>query len=246
MLLDWTISILGAKRTEPPFISKPIYHFHVMLFYIQHYHLLCCCLNMLITHLWRMASHSSRPVSVWYAGRWVDRWCYLREKDDRCYHKWQTGSMMMTQTNPSPVYKRLVCCLQGYWPVTGNSSRLSLLFDRLIDCTVSSGYTLMHPSLARPYLMSEPPLHTDIIHYENIPGFHAVRQNILRWASCGTRGKLGRWTVEHCSHNGKGIPHLLALHTTHIHLKHLGLWVFINKYSNISLIHTILIWRRLG
>ncbi|CAL8346639.1 unnamed protein product, partial [Gadus morhua 'NCC'] len=46
----------------------------------------------------------------------------------------------------------------------------------LID---DKGYTLMHPSLARPYLMSEPPLHTDIIHYENIPGFHAVRQNIL-------------------------------------------------------------------
>lgn len=46
----------------------------------------------------------------------------------------------------------------------------------LID---NKGYTLMHPSLARPYLMTEPPLHTDIIHYENIPGFPAVRQNIL-------------------------------------------------------------------
>lgn len=43
-----------------------------------------------------------------------------------------------------------------------------------------SGYTLMHPSLTRPYLMTEAPLHTDIIHYENIPGFPAVRQNILR------------------------------------------------------------------
>lgn len=39
----------------------------------------------------------------------------------------------------------------------------------------------MHPSLTRPYLMTEPPLHTDIIHYENIPGFSAVRQNILRY-----------------------------------------------------------------
>lgn len=38
----------------------------------------------------------------------------------------------------------------------------------------------MHPSLTRPYLMTEPPLHTDIIHYENIPGFPVVRQNILR------------------------------------------------------------------
>ncbi|TRY54000.1 hypothetical protein DNTS_015557 [Danionella cerebrum] len=46
----------------------------------------------------------------------------------------------------------------------------------LID---NKGYTLMHPSLTRPYLMTEAPLHTDIIHYENIPGFAAVRQNIL-------------------------------------------------------------------
>lgn len=38
----------------------------------------------------------------------------------------------------------------------------------------------MHPSLTRPYLLSEPPLHTDIIHYENIPKFELVRQNILR------------------------------------------------------------------
>lgn len=47
------------------------------------------------------------------------------------------------------------------------------------ESTVFLGYTLMHPSLTRPYLMTEPPLHTDIIHYENIPGFSAVRQNIL-------------------------------------------------------------------
>ena len=39
----------------------------------------------------------------------------------------------------------------------------------------------MHPSLTRPYLLSEPPLHTDIIHYENIPKFELVRQNILRY-----------------------------------------------------------------
>ncbi|TMS20038.1 VWFA and cache domain-containing protein 1 [Larimichthys crocea] len=51
----------------------------------------------------------------------------------------------------------------------------------LID---NKGYTLMHPSLTRPYLMTEPPLHTDIIHYENIPGFHAARQNILRSSLC--------------------------------------------------------------
>ncbi|XP_063283945.1 VWFA and cache domain-containing protein 1 isoform X1 [Pelobates fuscus] len=46
----------------------------------------------------------------------------------------------------------------------------------LID---NKGYTLMHPSLTRPYLLAEPPLHTDIIHYENIPKFSLVRQNIL-------------------------------------------------------------------
>lgn len=51
----------------------------------------------------------------------------------------------------------------------------------LTGCLIFPGYTLMHPSLTRPYLMTEPPLHTDIIHYENIPGFPAVRQNILRW-----------------------------------------------------------------
>lgn len=49
----------------------------------------------------------------------------------------------------------------------------------MIDGIISPGYTLMHPSLTRPYLMTEAPLHTDIIHYENIPGFPAVRQNIL-------------------------------------------------------------------
>lgn len=47
------------------------------------------------------------------------------------------------------------------------------------------GYTLMHPSLTRPYLLSEPPLHTDIIHYENIPKFELVRQNILRYEVAG-------------------------------------------------------------
>lgn len=54
-----------------------------------------------------------------------------------------------------------------------------------------SGYTLMHPSLTRPYLMTEAPLHTDIIHYENIPGFAAVRQNILRWGFVGFQKDLG-------------------------------------------------------
>lgn len=58
------------------------------------------------------------------------------------------------------------------WSFYLHQSSTSLLF---------AGYTLMHPSLTRPYLMTEPPLHTDIIHYENIPGFPAVRQNILRY-----------------------------------------------------------------
>lgn len=60
-----------------------------------------------------------------------------------------------------------------------NWLRLSLTFVHI------SGYTLMHPSLTRPYLMTEAPLHTDIIHYENIPGFAVVRQNILRWGIVG-------------------------------------------------------------
>nr|XP_014353389.1 PREDICTED: VWFA and cache domain-containing protein 1 [Latimeria chalumnae] len=46
----------------------------------------------------------------------------------------------------------------------------------LID---NKGYTLMHPSLTRPNLLTEPPMHTDIIHYENVPWFELVRQNIL-------------------------------------------------------------------
>ncbi|XP_059416238.1 VWFA and cache domain-containing protein 1-like isoform X2 [Carassius carassius] len=49
----------------------------------------------------------------------------------------------------------------------------------ILTYALMNGYTLMHPSLTRPYLMTEAPLHTDIIHYENIPGFAAVRQNIL-------------------------------------------------------------------
>ena len=52
------------------------------------------------------------------------------------------------------------------------------------------GYTLMHPSLTRPYLMTEPPLHTDIIHYENIPGFPVVRDNILRWVRVKGQGAM--------------------------------------------------------
>lgn len=55
----------------------------------------------------------------------------------------------------------------------------------LLNFKYLPGYTLMHPSLTRPYLMTEAPLHTDIIHYENIPGFAAVRQNILRWVFMG-------------------------------------------------------------
>uniref|UniRef100_A0A4W3HXJ0 Cache domain containing 1 n=1 Tax=Callorhinchus milii TaxID=7868 RepID=A0A4W3HXJ0_CALMI len=52
----------------------------------------------------------------------------------------------------------------------------SASYTFLID---NKGYTLMHPSLTRPYLLTEPPLHTDIIHYENIPWFQPVRHNIL-------------------------------------------------------------------
>lgn len=52
----------------------------------------------------------------------------------------------------------------------------------LID---NKGYTLMHPSLTRPYLLSEPPLHTDIIHYENIPNLSwcARTSSAFPWAA---------------------------------------------------------------
>lgn len=69
-------------------------------------------------------------------------------------------------------------------PLRYNQKLYSLVFGNKVFVHIA-GYTLMHPSLTRPYLMTEAPLHTDIIHYENIPGFAAVRQNILRWGIMG-------------------------------------------------------------
>ncbi|XP_022246418.1 VWFA and cache domain-containing protein 1-like isoform X1 [Limulus polyphemus] len=43
-----------------------------------------------------------------------------------------------------------------------------------------SGMTLMHPSFPRPMFMEEQPLHTDIQHLENQPGFQRIRRDILR------------------------------------------------------------------
>lgn len=42
------------------------------------------------------------------------------------------------------------------------------------------GYTIMHPSFTRPIKTNLQPMHTDIWHFENIPGFEDVRSNILR------------------------------------------------------------------
>ncbi|XP_078657688.1 VWFA and cache domain-containing protein 1-like isoform X1 [Branchiostoma floridae x Branchiostoma belcheri] len=42
-----------------------------------------------------------------------------------------------------------------------------------------NGYTLMHPTLQRPSLVKEQPLHTDISHFEQVPGFQSVQQGML-------------------------------------------------------------------
>ena len=41
------------------------------------------------------------------------------------------------------------------------------------------GYTIMHPSFQRPLRTSIQPMHTDIRHFEQHAGFHAVREAIL-------------------------------------------------------------------
>lgn len=43
-----------------------------------------------------------------------------------------------------------------------------------------NGYTIMHPSFTRPVKTSLQPMHTDIWHFENVPGFEDVRSNMLR------------------------------------------------------------------
>ena len=42
------------------------------------------------------------------------------------------------------------------------------------------GYTIMHPTFTRPIKTNIQPMHTDIWHYENVPGFESVRSNMLR------------------------------------------------------------------
>ncbi|WAR23918.1 CAHD1-like protein [Mya arenaria] len=43
-----------------------------------------------------------------------------------------------------------------------------------------SGYTIMHPTFTRPVKTNIQPMHTDIWHFENVPGFEEVRSNMLR------------------------------------------------------------------
>ena len=38
----------------------------------------------------------------------------------------------------------------------------------------------MHPTFTRPIKTNMQPMHTDIWHFENVPGFEDVRSNILR------------------------------------------------------------------
>ncbi|XP_074642229.1 VWFA and cache domain-containing protein 1-like [Tubulanus polymorphus] len=44
----------------------------------------------------------------------------------------------------------------------------------------TDGYTIMHPSLARPVKSQRQPMHTDILQFENYPGFESIRNNMLR------------------------------------------------------------------
>ncbi|XP_077499250.1 LOW QUALITY PROTEIN: VWFA and cache domain-containing protein 1 [Amblyomma americanum] len=46
-----------------------------------------------------------------------------------------------------------------------------------------SGVAVVHPSLSKPSSVSEQPMHTDILHLENRPGFHALRQDLLNGSS---------------------------------------------------------------
>lgn len=46
-----------------------------------------------------------------------------------------------------------------------------------------SGVAIVHPALSKPSSMSEQPMHTDILHLENRPGFHTLRQDLLNGSS---------------------------------------------------------------
>uniref|UniRef100_A0A131YWQ7 VWFA domain-containing protein n=1 Tax=Rhipicephalus appendiculatus TaxID=34631 RepID=A0A131YWQ7_RHIAP len=46
-----------------------------------------------------------------------------------------------------------------------------------------SGVAIVHPALSKPSSVSEQPMHTDILHLENRPGFHGVRQDLLNASS---------------------------------------------------------------
>lgn len=38
----------------------------------------------------------------------------------------------------------------------------------------------MHKSLPRPYLMRVQPMHTEVSHFEQVPGFESVLRRILK------------------------------------------------------------------
>ncbi|ELT96782.1 hypothetical protein CAPTEDRAFT_225126 [Capitella teleta] len=42
------------------------------------------------------------------------------------------------------------------------------------------GYVVMHKSLPRPYLMRVQPMHTEVSHFEQVPGFESVLRRILK------------------------------------------------------------------
>lgn len=93
----------------------------------------------------------------------------------------------------TPIFPKILCnyCISFFPPKIFILGSVLSCIPPLGSCVCFLGYTLMHPSLTRPYLLSEPPLHTDIIHYENIPKFELVRQNILRWGMSST-GSISR------------------------------------------------------
>ena len=43
-----------------------------------------------------------------------------------------------------------------------------------------AGYTIQHPAFQRPLRTNLQPMHTDIRHFEQHPGFDTVRRTILR------------------------------------------------------------------
>ncbi|XP_070564445.1 VWFA and cache domain-containing protein 1-like [Ptychodera flava] len=47
----------------------------------------------------------------------------------------------------------------------------------------NQGYTLQHPTLPRPCFVNYQPMHADISHFEQVPGFSKIRQSLLNGES---------------------------------------------------------------